>query len=194
MERNKLLSIALAVSNIIRILTIAFIILFTFVAIHSQFNPDVYNGIALSDFDFKNSSSFSTSSFETISVIGTEPLSRDEIQIKDATNLSLIILYLQAVVIMGILVLILHQISQLISSVKALETFRESNCTTFRKIGRYCFLLFIVSGFRWLETDTASFVGIYVNYMPLLCMLGAFILAEIFKEGNKLYEAEQLTI
>ncbi len=194
MERNKLLSIALAVSNIFRILIIAFITLFTFGIIHYQFSPEMYSNIELSDFDFKNSSSLSTSSFETTSVIGTKPISHDAVKIQDASNLSLIVLYLQSVVILGIWILILQQISQLIRSVKALETFRESNSTTFRMIGRYCFMLFIISGFRWMETDTASFMGIYINYLPLICMLGAFILAEIFKEGNKLHEAEQLTI
>lgn len=194
MERNKLLTIALAVSNILRILIIAFITLFTFGIIHYQFSPDMYSGVELSDFDFKNSSSLFTSSFEMTSVIGTKPLSHDAVKIQDASNLSLLVLYLQTVVILGIWILILQQISQLIKSVKALETFRESNSTTFRMIGRYCLLLFMVTGFRWMETENASYFGIYINYLPLLFMLGAFILAEIFKEGNKLYEAEQLTI
>ncbi|MBC5993483.1 DUF2975 domain-containing protein [Pontibacter cellulosilyticus] len=114
--------------------------------------------------------------------------------LQDISQLSLYLFYLQSVAILIIWIFILQQISKLIRSVRELQTFRNSNSTTLRRIGRYCFLIFILTAFRWAETETGSFIGIYINYLPVLFMLGAFILAEIFEEGNKLYEAEQLTI
>ncbi|GAB3200368.1 hypothetical protein ABID22_003572 [Pontibacter aydingkolensis] len=198
MERNKLLTIALAVSNIFRVLIIVFITLFTFGIIHYQFNPDLYSKVELSGYNFRTaanlSTSFYTSAFEFTSAIGTKPASRGPIYVQDASNLSLIIFYLQHVIILAIWVLMLQQIARLIQSVKVLQTFRQNNSNVFRKIGRYCLLIFIMTGFRWMETENASYFGIYINYLPLMFMLGAFILAEIFDEGNKLYEAEQLTI
>ncbi|MFD2514419.1 hypothetical protein ACFSRY_11120 [Pontibacter locisalis] len=198
MERNRLLTIALAVSNIFQALIVVSIALFTFGIIHYQFAPDVYNKVELSGFNFKSANNLSTSiytsSFEITSVIGTKPAAPGPIYVKDANTLSLLIFYLQIVVTLAFWVLILQQIAKLIKSVKALQTFRQNNSNVFQKIGRYCLLIFIVTGFRWMETENASYLGIYINYLPLLFMLGAFILAEIFEEGNKLYEAEQLTI
>ena len=43
------------------------------------------------------------------------------------------------------------------------------------------------------ETSNASF-SLDFETTPLVLMLVAYVLAEIFKEGNRLYEEEQLTV
>jgi hypothetical protein len=57
-----------------------------------------------------------------------------------------------------------------------------------------CLGVSILQGVMLFFADGYSTVRFSMEMTPLLLMLGAFIMAEIFKEGNKLFEQDQLTI
>ena len=99
---------------------------------------------------------------------------------------------------MLMLFFIFREFGKIISSVKALQAFRTENIESFRRIGKYLLVIFLVSGVHFIGTQTAGTssakVGFDFDTMPLILMLVAYVLAEIFKEGNRLYEEEQLTV
>ncbi|WP_299824283.1 DUF2975 domain-containing protein [uncultured Pontibacter sp.] len=198
MKKNKLLSAALSVCNIFKLLFIIFIAASTVLLVHWHFSPDTYKDISITldktsnavytmadDYAVENSS-------DTDKRIHAK--NREAIRITDLNHQSLYVFYLQSVGLLVFWLLIIQEIKSIIKSVKGLETFRSSNSKAFRKIGKYCLGIALLSAFKWIGLEGHSFFGLYFQFMPLAFAMAAFILAEVFEEGNKLYEAEQLTI
>ena len=91
-------------------------------------------------------------------------------------------------------VLILTEAIKVINSLKSVDTFKKENIKAFRKMGYVFIALFTIHMFA-VDQNSEGFelrLSIPLNY--LLAVLGCFILAEIFKEGNKLMEESKLTI
>lgn len=88
----------------------------------------------------------------------------------------------------------IREFKKILKSVQSLETFRNDNVKSFRCIGQYVFVYFILSSFYWYQFNEIGFSGFAFSFTPLIIMLFAFILAEIFKEGNLLLEDKELTI
>lgn len=91
-------------------------------------------------------------------------------------------------------ILILTEGLKVISSIRSLETFQKENIQAFRRMASVFLALFILNMFN-LENngDLLSFTfRLPLNY--LFAVIGCFILAEIFKEGNRLMEENELTI
>jgi hypothetical protein len=78
--------------------------------------------------------------------------------------------------------------------VRVIQTFRKANVKSFRKIGKYFLLIFILTSFSIVIFEQGMFYGFSLSFTPLVLMFVAYILAEIFKEGNDLSEENQLTI
>jgi hypothetical protein len=64
----------------------------------------------------------------------------------------------------------------------------------FRQIGIYILLLTILTSYTVLRFENGDQTISYVSLTPVICMLLAFIMAEIFKEGQSLREENDLTI
>ena len=79
-------------------------------------------------------------------------------------------------------------------SVKSLKTFQTNNVISFRKIGKYIFIIFLLTSYTSIQFENGGQSQIQFSFTPLLFMLFAFIMAEIFKEGNKLKVENDLTI
>ena len=114
---------------------------------------------------------------------------------------ALYILFLQTTAVIIIWMLIFSEIRKVIQSVFEIETFRNRNVLSFKKIGRLFLILFFLHSFTYFSTKSGTSVtelGTHYNFTiylyPLICALAAFILAQIFHEGNKLKEESQLTI
>lgn len=91
-------------------------------------------------------------------------------------------------------VLILTEAIKVINSLKSVDTFKKENIKAFRKMGYVFIALFTIHMFA-VDQNSEGFelrLSIPLNY--LLAVLGCFILAEILKEGNKLMEESKLTI
>lgn len=101
------------------------------------------------------------------------------------------------------MVAILFKIIQLsiriIKSISSLETFRFENVFSFRKMGQLFLIWFAVAipSIKPL-TEFGEAIGLTMtaslDFKYALFALVCFVLAEIFKEGNKLMEENKLTI
>ena len=198
MEKNRLLDSALSICNLFKFLFIIFIVASTVVLVHWHFSPDTYKNVSIT-IDKKSNAAYTMS--DDYSVV--EPGKTDQklnannkefIRLTELNHQSMYVHYLQSVGLLVLWLLIIREIKRVIRSVKGLTTFRSSNSGAFRKIGKYCLGIALLSAFKWISLEGHSFFGIYFQFMPLAFAMAAFILAEIFEEGNKLYEAEQLTI
>lgn len=90
--------------------------------------------------------------------------------------------------------LCIKEFQKVIESVKEIKTFQERNVSSFRRIGKYLLISFILvsySSFTFQQGGTSSF---YISFELLIIALLAYIMAEIFKEGNKLSEENKLTV
>lgn len=103
-------------------------------------------------------------------------------------------LCLRAMTLVVILYLILQTVLKVIRSISSLKTFQMENIESFRLMGKYFLLWFLVT-IPSLKFIGSSFqIGIGLNFKYAVFGLICFVLAEIFSEGNKLMEENNLTI
>lgn len=107
--------------------------------------------------------------------------------IKNIKPLSLYVVYLQFCAIFFCSFMIFKEGIKIINSIKCLESFKEGNVNSFKRMGKYFFFIFLLSGFALVVADNGEFRGIFFNFT-------AYIMAEIFKQGNVLQEEIQNTI
>ena len=91
-------------------------------------------------------------------------------------------------------ILIITEILKVIQSIRSLDTFRQKNILAFRRMAQIFLVLFFINIFSLVQTEnqvTFTF-GLPLEY--LFAVIGCSVLSEIFKEGNKLMEENQLTI
>ncbi|NEM98139.1 DUF2975 domain-containing protein [Pontibacter burrus] len=194
MEKNRLLAIALITGNITKAFFVLLIAVMTVVLIHWHVSPETYNDVVITidssnevRYVFKHNDN-PASPEASISIADTGAV------LSQISNASFYFHFFQTVGHFIILILILNQVTRIIRSVKVLETFRGANSQAFRKIGIYCVAMAFLGCIKWFEVGTHTRMSFSLGATPLAFALGAFIMSEILKEGNKLYEAEQLTI
>ncbi|MEJ8801403.1 hypothetical protein [Pontibacter sp. H249] len=198
MQKNKLLNITLLICDIFKYLFIVFIAASTILLIHWHLSPNTYENINIT-IDKTSNAVFTMADSYSLTGPGTsnkkiDTSNKDLIRLTELNHVSLYVHYLQSVGLLAFWLLIIQEIKRVIKSVKGLKTFRSSNGKSLNRIGKYSLGIFVLSAFKWIGLPEYSFFGIYFQFMPLAFAIAAFILAEIFEEGNKLYEAEQLTI
>lgn len=188
MERNKALKQATWVCKAFRFLIPVAILAGTIVLIHWHFDPGFYANVKVT---------------EAGNIYWRGPKAGEakfpgELSLSEFLPFTIYVLYLQGVVRFIVLFLIVSALERVIRSVKSLETFRTENSSLFRQIGKYFLFLFWISAFRFEARGDLSNMHTDITFdadlTPLILMLAAYVLAEIFKEGNKLYEEEQLTV
>jgi hypothetical protein len=107
---------------------------------------------------------------------------------------SLYVNYLQVMCMLLLIFLAVREFLAIIRSVQIVETFHQRNISAFQKIGKYFFLLFILSGITIVSAQEAHLHSYSLQLTPLILSVVALIMAEIFRQGNKLLEENQLTI
>lgn len=107
---------------------------------------------------------------------------------------SLYFTYLQLVALMTFTFFLHKEAIDIMASVKSRQSFRIANYRSFRKIGKHFFYIFCLSTFCFISSDFGNHYGFYIHLTPLMMMIGAYIMAEIFKEGNVLQEEVQSTV
>ncbi|WP_423738471.1 DUF2975 domain-containing protein [Christiangramia lutea] len=125
------------------------------------------------------------------SIKGFEPESKS---FDNWKNGSLFFNYFKFLIVLILAYRIFHQISNIISSVKEFRTFHQINIVAFKKIGKYCLLIFFLSIFNFWRIGDYSRASISVYLTPILLSLLAFFLSEIFKEGRGIMLENELTI
>lgn len=114
--------------------------------------------------------------------------------IKNIKRFSLYVVYLQFCAIFFCSFLIFKEGINIINSIKCLESFKEGNVNSFKRMGKYFFFIFLLSGFALVVADNGEFRGIFFNFTAFSLMAASYIMAEIFKQGNVLQEEIENTI
>lgn len=190
MKKNNLLNFCILLCKGFCVLQVAAFVALTVAFIHFQVNPDYY--------DFKPakfSSGDAMFSYSFTEKWSAQPSpDNSELSLNQITVFSLYLNYLQFSLMILFTFLSVREFVKVVTSVTRIETFRISNIYSFRKIGKYLLIVFILSGFSVIHFKEATFRSYSLHLMPLMLMIFSYIMAEIFREGNNLSEENQLTI
>jgi hypothetical protein len=157
------------------------------VFIDFQIEPDSYKGISYKSSDFH----FSKYSRWKITDAGDD---KDVYALGKISKMSLYINFLKLNAVLILIFLSVKEFQKVMKSVKSLKTFEKNNVISFRRIGKYLLFIFLLTSYIRVEFQQGGFSGIHISFTPLFLMLIAFIMAEIFKEGNLLKQENDLTI
>ena len=107
---------------------------------------------------------------------------------------SLYLNFFKGVIIAILMFVILRAFEKIMLSVKTLKTFSKSNVKLFRHIGIAIILVTALTSYTVLRFENGDQTIVHVSLTPVIYTLLAFIMAEIFKEGDILREENDLTI
>lgn len=184
MTKNTLLNLAILLFKVLQSFYIVAFLVLTALFIHIQVDGEFYKDKILT---IENENITYNSSL----TIGSE---NKGLTLDQMDTASLIINYIK---FSGLLVLLFFaavEFQRVIKSVKNLCSFQNENYKAFKRIGIYAFIYFLISSSYSYEFGQISYSGFTISLTPLIIMLFAFIMAEIFKEGNLLLEDKELTI
>ncbi len=193
MKKNKLLYLALLVSKVIRVLIFLGLALLLIIFIHWHIDKDYYKAVQIS---VDNGSLFiSESKTETADPVPhLSSNSGKRVYLNDLNPFSIYFTFLQICVTLVLSFFIAREVIRILKSVHESQPFNAGNITSFQRIGYLCLSLTALNSLRFLITNQTSFKSFSINYTLFIFMLITFILAEIFREGQKLYEQDKLTI
>lgn len=199
MTKNRLLNIAIGSCKFLKLTYILSIILTTIIFIHIQINREAYNDIKINNTGTPTTT-FSIGLNKNYSDKWKDPYNEVYVLGK-LTTTTIYLIYFKFTCIFILLFLSIKEFQNIIKSVKRLDTFRLNNILSFRQIGIYSILYFILTLLYFTLTfnntlyfGQGGFSQTSISFTPLLFALISFILAEIFKEGNKLQQENELTV
>lgn len=102
--------------------------------------------------------------------------------------------YTKMICIFIVVTFILKRLIQVIKSANKRDTFKILNIKNFQKIGYYFIALLLLDFIHLTFKTDDTIIKIAIESEYLLCAITSFILAEVFREGNKLAEENKLTI
>lgn len=203
MTKNRLLNIAIAICKFTKIIYILSFIATTVIFIHIQIDREAYNDIKINHTG-NTPTTFSIGLNKSYSDNWKDPstLKGNEVNVlKKSTTTTIYLIYFKFTCIFILLFLSIKEFQNIIQSVKRLDTFRQNNIISFRQIGKYSILYFLLillyfalSFNNSLYFGQGTFSQTSISFTPLLFALISFILAEVFKEGNKLQQENELTV
>ena len=86
------------------------------------------------------------------------------------------------------------EFQKVLQSVMSIQTFQIINVQSFRRIGIYILVIFLLTSYDYIVFQQGGFSRVHFSFTLLPLMILAFIMAEIFKEGNLLKTENELTI
>jgi len=196
MKKNSLLNIALFILKIGQILCIVSFVLLLGTLTYSKLTPEVASKIQI-HYESKNIH-FNLRDSVNDTVISPEHdktiTPSDYVTLDQLTTGIILLLSLQKSILLLLLYLGLKAFRKVIASVKNIKTFQQENVNAFRKIGKYAFFYFFIGSYSYYGAMELSQRSANLDLSPLIITLLAYILAEIFKEGNKLVKENSLTV
>lgn len=189
MKKNRLLNVATFACKTFCFVQLGMLLFITIVLIHWHIDREFYSEIVLKP-GFLNNSTIGYS----VATSWTTDTLKAPLTLSYVKPVSLYFLYIQMSTILFLAFLTFKEFLKIIRSVRLIETFKRSNIKSFRSIGKYFLLIFILTSFCVVIYEQGMFYSLSLSFTPLILMFGAYILAEIFKEGNDLSEENQLTI
>jgi hypothetical protein len=124
-------------------------------------------------------------------IMFVEILNFDEIR---ESSFNLVFFSIKAIVLIILFILSLESLIKIINSIKEISAFKENVVGQFTRIGVFMMICFVVTLFDVKSSATGMTVQFSLEFQYLLFGLVGFVLAEISREGNKLWEENQLTI
>ncbi len=177
MERNTLLKISLVLGRIAQIMLIV-----VAVGLIIIFGIWLFKEEVLSNFYFV----VTGHGFQ----ITNNPGDSSAIALSDTGTSVIIFNLIKGLMVLCILYFIIHQGISVIKSIRRLSTFRSDNVLAFRRMGGLFLLWFLID----IISVSQDAMNIKIEPNHLIGSLICFILAEIFREGNRLMEENNLTI
>lgn len=190
MKRNGIITIAKGLCRFMQIFLILFAVLFTGVLIHWHFSPETY---ALVELPGALKGGFTGQDFRIISTSDGEDLA-NQVLLSELTPGMLYWTYFRSLALLSLMFLIVKAVLRILGSIQSLETFRQDNVIAFQKIGKYAIGIFILTSFNVWIVPGDSNINLNLPLGPLLLAVFALVMAEVFKEGNRLMEDSNLTI
>lgn len=197
MTKNRLLNVAIIICKLFRLIYIILFIVITGFFIHFQISPSSYNKFNFNDFSIEKNTDLKFK-FETkskFSMNSEKVLEDNEVyKIEKLTTSSSLFLYIEIALCIILSFLCLKEFQNILESVKKINTFQGRNVISFRKIGKYLSVIFILSSFSILTFRNGEIRSFSFSItLPCLIIL-SYIMAEIFKEGSLLSEEVNLTV
>ena len=192
MKKNLLLTIASLICTVLCILITIVFLIGTCALVYWHINPEYFADYSLIT-NKPAPDSFWGYEINESWTIGKEEVV-NQFTVNKLRTPFLYLLYLQSSAICLVLFLIPKEFLLIIESVRTVHSFRNRNVQSFRRIGRCLFIYFILTSFVIVMVQQGRFYGFYLHLTPLVLMLIAYILGEVFKEGNNLLEEHKLTI
>ncbi len=191
--KNQLLKFTVIICNLLNIVYVVSALAITFFFIHLQINKEFYTDKNI-QINFKQKHGEFNISWDDKWGDSISKKDKEVYTLKNLTLFSLYFNYIQAIIILGLLFKIAQEFKNILNSVNSLKTFEKDNIISFRKIGKYLLIYFIVTSYYVFKFKEGSTSSLDINLTPLLLIFLCFILSEIFKEGNSLKQENELTI
>ena len=189
MNKNKLLNAMLLISHFFLVILVLTLLALTIGLIYWHIDREAYSYIPI---QVMGNSAYVKVTW-TSAVAGTN-ITNTIATLNNISASTLYILYLQLMAVGILVLLVLREFTQVIRSVKRIQTFVYQNIWSFKKIGMYLFWVFLLSGVQYSIFKESDLFGLYVHLTPLLLSLLSYTLSEVFKEGNTLLEENNGTI
>ena len=204
MKKNTLLSTAIIICKSLRVFYIIFFLLVTGFFVHFQINPSFYknpkiknitiNSIDLKAKKFKDSNLFSFSKSWKRNENGKTPEDEKVFVLEKITYTSLYMNFIKFSLVLFFIYLCVTKFQKVLQSVRKTKTFSEENVVSFRKIGKYLLIIFLITCYTSIRFQDGGISGFQPNFTYLILALVDYIIAEIFKEENNIKEENILTI
>ena len=186
MERNTILQLSTAVLKIFRFFMLASFLGLLAMLILYFTKPGLLDAVQI-DFG-QNQVGISLTSDET------SPLAKKH-ALPQLTVAALLFNWLKFCAMLVLLTLLFQRALRIIQSLQNWKTFSQMNVHHFRSIGYYLLILAALASVNFLQF--ANSAGTLSFSLPLgwfAAALSAFVLAEIFKEGQQLAEEQKFTV
>ncbi|PCI34757.1 MAG: hypothetical protein COB60_05320 [Flavobacteriaceae bacterium] len=196
MKKNSLLNIVLFLCNIGKIACIFTFFILCAAIIISKTEPLSHSVMDVFYKSIEKEGSFRY--LKNSKIIDSEtnitPADSEVYTMEKLTNTSLIFNFLQESILLFLVFLCINELRKVIRSVKTITTFQQQNVLSFRSIGKYMIYYFLLNSITYYGFEQGNKTGFYLEFTSLIITLFAYILAEIFKEGNRLAEENSLTV
>jgi len=195
MTKNTLLNTAIWVTRLLKIILVIAAISITSLFVYAQIDKDNF---ADEEIVLKANPSYLGVS-TIVSDVWKDDTNEAQFDSKPYTfgklkTVSLYINYFKIIIVAVLLFLILGTFEKIMLSVKTLHTFSSCNAKLFRTIGIYIIVVTILISYTVLRFESGTQTISHLSLTPIIYMLLAFVIAEIFKEGEHLRAENDLTI
>lgn len=195
MTKNTILNIAILVTKLLKMILIVATIGLTGLFVYAQIDKESF-----ADKEIVLSANPSLTRISYInSTVWKNDTTDSEFDLRPYTleklnTVSLYINYFKILIVAVLMFLIIKAFETIMLSVKTLNTFSRRNAKLFRQIGIYIVFVTILTSYTVLRFETGHQTMTHISLTPVIYLLSAFIMAEIFKEGENLKEENDLTI